>query len=43
MGLAASKTPNPTITTLRSIRTHAIYAAGLYLAGPALARLCGRR
>jgi len=43
MGLAASKTPNPTINRLRSIRAHAIYGMGLYLSGHALARLSGRR
>ena len=43
MGLAASKTPNPTINRLRSIRAHAIYGMGLYLSGQALARFSGRR
>jgi Protein of unknown function (DUF2938) len=32
MGIAASRTPNPTTVRLRSLRTHAIYGAGLYLA-----------
>lgn len=43
MGLAASKTPAPTITRLRSIRAHAIYGLGLFLSGQALARFSDRR
>ncbi len=39
MGLAASKTPDPTVARLRSLRAHAIYGAGLYLTGQALTRL----
>ncbi len=39
IGLAASKTPNPTAARLRSLRAHAIYGLGLYLSGQALARL----
>jgi Protein of unknown function (DUF2938) len=31
MGIAASKTPNPTRARLQCLRTHAIYGAGLYL------------
>lgn len=38
MGLAASKTPNPTVARLRSTRAHAIYGLGLCLSGRALAR-----
>lgn len=37
MGIAASKTPNPTVTRLRSIRAHALYGLGLYISGQALA------
>jgi len=40
-GLAASKTPDPTVARLRSLRAHAIYGAGLYLTGQALNRLRG--
>ncbi len=36
MGLAASKTPNPTVARLRSMRAHAIYGLGLYLSARAL-------
>lgn len=39
MGLAASKTPHPTVARLRSLRAHAIYGVGLYLSGRALDRL----
>lgn len=42
MGVAASKTPDPTVARLRSIRAHAIYGLGLYVSGHALARLRGR-
>lgn len=38
MGLAASKTPNPTVARLRSMRAHAIYGLGLYLSARALPR-----
>lgn len=38
IGVAASKTPNPTVARLRSLRAHAIYGLGLYLSGRALAR-----
>jgi len=31
-GIAASKTPNPTVSRLRSLQAHAIYGIGLYLA-----------
>jgi hypothetical protein len=41
MGLAASKTPDPTVARLRSLRAHAIYGLGLYLSGQALARSRG--
>jgi len=40
MGVAASKTPDPTMARLRSLRAHAIYGLGLYLSGQAVARLC---
>jgi hypothetical protein len=42
MGLAASKTPNPTLARLRSLRGHAIYGFGLYVTARALARVRGR-
>lgn len=32
-GIAASKTPNPTIARLRSLMVHAIFGLGLYLGG----------
>lgn len=31
-GIAASKTPNPTLARFRSIKAHAVYGIGLYLA-----------
>jgi len=37
MGIAASKTPNPTVVRFRSLRAHAIYGVGLYLTGHLLA------
>lgn len=43
MGIAGSKTPNPTLTRLRSIRAHAIYGLGLYISGQALARFLDHR
>jgi hypothetical protein len=38
LGIAASKAPQPNVARLRSLRTHATYGLGLYLAGRALAR-----
>lgn len=32
-GVAAAKTPNPTLARTRSLKTHAVYGIGLYLAG----------
>ncbi|MDR2223157.1 MAG: DUF2938 domain-containing protein [Flavobacteriaceae bacterium] len=32
-GIAASKTPKPTVARMRSLMTHAIYGIGLYVAG----------
>lgn len=43
MGVAASKTPEPAVARLRSLRTHAIYGLGLYLAGQAVARVAPKR
>lgn len=43
MGIAAAKTPNPTVIRLRSIRAHAIYGLGLYISGQALARFLDHR
>ncbi|GAA1340512.1 DUF2938 domain-containing protein [Saccharothrix algeriensis] len=43
MGVAASKTPDPTVARLRSVRAHAFYGVGLYLAGNALTRLARPR
>jgi hypothetical protein len=31
LGIAAAKTPNPTITRLRSVLTHTVFGIGLYL------------
>ncbi|NML41341.1 DUF2938 domain-containing protein [Chitinophaga sp. G-6-1-13] len=31
-GIAASKTPNPTLARTRSLKTHTVYGIGLYLA-----------
>jgi len=39
MGIAGSKTPNPTVGRFRSLRAHAIYGLGLYLSGQAVTRL----
>jgi hypothetical protein len=39
MGLAASRTPDPTAARLRGLRTHAIYGLGLYLSGQGLERI----
>ncbi len=36
LGVAAAKTPDPTVARLRSLRTHATYGLGLYLTGRAL-------
>lgn len=38
LGVAASKTPNPTVARFRSLRAHAVYGLGLYLTGQALTR-----
>jgi hypothetical protein len=37
LGVAASKTPEPAVARMRSLRTHAIYGVGLYVAGSAVA------
>jgi hypothetical protein len=37
LGIAGAKTPDPTATRLRNLRTHATYGLGLYLTGRALA------
>lgn len=42
LGVAASRTPDPTSARLRSLRTHAVYGLGLYLSAQALRRLGGR-
>jgi hypothetical protein len=39
LGVAASRTPNPTNARLRSLLTHAVFGASLYLAALAAARL----
>ena len=36
LGVAAAKSPDPTVARLRSLRTHATYGLGLYLTGRAL-------
>jgi hypothetical protein len=33
LGIAASRTPNPTAARLRSLMTHAVFGVGLYAAG----------
>jgi Protein of unknown function (DUF2938) len=38
LGVAASKTRQPNVVRLRSLRTHATYGLGLYLTGRTLAR-----
>jgi hypothetical protein len=43
MGIAASKTPDPAVARLRSLRSHAIYGFGIYMSGIAYARLRARR
>ncbi|QBD76888.1 DUF2938 domain-containing protein [Ktedonosporobacter rubrisoli] len=39
LGIAASKTPNPTVARFRSLRAHAIYGFGLYFTGYLLSAL----
>lgn len=39
LGVAAAKTPHPTLVRLRSVRAHAIYGLGLYLSARALAKI----
>lgn len=39
LGVAAAKTPQPTVVRLRGLRAHAIYGFGLYLSAHALARV----
>lgn len=39
IGVAASKTPDPTTARLRSLRAHAFYGFGLYLTGVAFEKL----
>ncbi|MGK9170952.1 DUF2938 domain-containing protein [Inquilinus limosus] len=41
IGIAASKTPNPTAARLRSLMTHAAFGIGLYLAALLTAQLIG--
>ncbi|MGK9234963.1 DUF2938 domain-containing protein [Inquilinus limosus] len=41
IGIAASKTPNPTAARLRSLMTHAVFGIGLYLAALVTARVAG--
>jgi hypothetical protein len=43
LGVALSKTSNPTVERFRSLRAHATYGLGLYLTAQALARLCDSR
>lgn len=38
-GIAASKTPNPRQARLKSLATHAVFGAGLYVSALALSRL----
>jgi hypothetical protein len=42
MGIAASRTPDPAVARLRSLRTHAIYGFGLYVSGRAITRLAAK-
>lgn len=42
VGLAASKTPDPTAARLRSCVTHLVFGLGLYLTADLLARLTGK-
>jgi Protein of unknown function (DUF2938) len=39
MGIAAAKTPNPTVARLRSLRSHAAYGLGLYLSARGVGRI----
>lgn len=39
MGIAASRTPNPTAARLRSLVTHLVFGLGLYAAGRVIASL----
>ncbi|AXB41375.1 DUF2938 family protein [Amycolatopsis albispora] len=39
LGVAAAKTPDPALVRWRSLRTHAIYGFGIFLAGTAVAKL----
>lgn len=39
LGIAASRTPNPTQARLKSLATHTVFGAGLYLCALALSRL----
>ncbi|MFD2472914.1 DUF2938 domain-containing protein [Amycolatopsis silviterrae] len=43
LGVAAAKTPKPAVARWRSLRTHAIYGVGLYLAGSAVAQVAPKR
>lgn len=43
MGVAASRTPNPTVARWRRLRTHAIYGFGLYLAAIAAGQVAPMR
>ena len=43
LGVAAAKTPQPTVARWRSLRTHAVYGLGLYLAGSAVAQVAPKR
>lgn len=39
LGIAASRTPNPTIARLRSLVTHSVFGVGLYVSAWVVARL----
>jgi hypothetical protein len=39
VGIAASRSPNPSATRLRNLATHAVYAFGLYAAAVAISFL----
>ncbi|MCC9043402.1 DUF2938 domain-containing protein [Myroides sp. M-43] len=41
-GIAASKTPKPSIVRFRSLQAHTIYGVGLYLAGVVISLIIGQ-
>lgn len=41
LGVAASRTPNPRAARLRSLSTHAVFGAGLYVAGLGVSAVLG--